>query len=82
MTITITLGMSREKIQRNNIRGMKKKNVSLSILAENKFLLYSSRIKRMKMNAKEKQFLVNDKKKLGIVKNTLFHFIIWSPITP
>ena len=57
MNITVTLWMSREKIQRN-----KKENNSLSILAKNKFILYFFKIKRMRINAKEKQFIINGKK--------------------
>ena len=36
----------------------------------------------MRINAKKKQFIINGKKKLGIVNNTLFSFILWSPVTP
>ena len=38
-----------------------KENDFLSILVRNNFFLYSSKIKRMRRNAKEKQFLVNSK---------------------
>ena len=45
-------------MKRNKIIGKKK---SLSILGKNKFVLYSSRIKEMRRNEKEKLFLVNGK---------------------
>lgn len=57
-----------------------KKNYSLSILMRDKFVLYSLRIKGMKKSEKKKIFLINDKKKLKIVKNALFRFIFWSPV--
>ena len=60
MTIVGTLGMNREKMQRNKIIGIKKK-YSLSIFGRNKFVLYSSRIKGMRKNGKEKLFLLNGK---------------------
>lgn len=57
-----------------------KKNYSLSILMRDKFVLYSLRIKGMKKSEKKKIFLINDKKKIKIVKNALFRFIFWSPV--
>lgn len=60
MTIIETLRMSRKKMMRNKIRGMKRNFFSL-ILVSNKFILPFSRINGMRRNRKKKLFFINGK---------------------
>ena len=59
--MTGKLGMDMKRTERNKIIVMRN-NDSLSYLVRNKFILYFSATKGMRMNGKEKLFLVNGKK--------------------
>ena len=63
MTIIGTIGMNRKKNAEEQNYKNEKEDDSLSIFWRNKFVLYSSRIKGIRKNEKEKLFLVNGKKK-------------------
>ena len=68
MTIISTLEISKKKRQKNKIIG-KKKDYSLSVLVRNKFVIYI---------LIEKLFFIKSKKYLGIIKNALFCFVLYT----